>query len=122
MAVASRGKYLHRSDPTSRFDTNQRRMGPSDAKRKQKQKHAKDSGTEEARAVGSLVPEGMLQRPCIHDPGNGPRVKDVNMFIKSYFAQPPSLEDPLCREFAQEEVLEMLKTVLGDEMALVGFL
>ena len=43
----------------------------------------------------------------IHDPGNGPRVRDTRTFLTSYFAQPPSLHDPLCAEFAQEEVLQV---------------
>jgi len=55
--------------------------------------------------------------PYIHDPGNGPRVKDTRAFLGSYFAQPVSLYDPLCAEFAQEEVLEMLRTVLPNETA-----
>ncbi|KAK7443571.1 hypothetical protein VKT23_015744 [Stygiomarasmius scandens] len=60
------------------------------------------------------------QQPYIHDPGNGPRVRDTRAFLASaYFAQAPALDDPLCAEFAQEEVLQMLQTVLPDEMALI---
>lgn len=55
----------------------------------------------------------------IHDPGTGPRVRDARAFLGSYFALPPSLDDPLCAEFAQEEVLQMLMTVLPEETALV---
>ncbi|KAG6877275.1 hypothetical protein C0993_008923 [Termitomyces sp. T159_Od127] len=59
------------------------------------------------------------QAPFIHDPGNGPRVRDVRTFLSSkFFAQPPALNDPLCAEFAQKEVLEMLMTVLPEEVAL----
>ncbi|KAF9532259.1 hypothetical protein CPB83DRAFT_759481 [Crepidotus variabilis] len=61
----------------------------------------------------------MFEPPFIHDPGNGPRVRDARMFLGSFFAQPPSLEDALCREFAQEEVLQMLMTVLPEETALI---
>lgn len=57
--------------------------------------------------------------PIIHDPGNGPRVRDVRGFLASFFAQPPSLEDPLCAEFSQEEVLQMLCTALSEETAIV---
>lgn len=57
--------------------------------------------------------------PIIHDPGNGPRVRDVRGFLASFFAQPPSLEDPLCAEFSQEEVLQMLCTALSEETAMV---
>lgn len=64
--------------------------------------------------------EGLIpQTPYIHDPGNGPRVRDTRAFLNSYFAQPPGLNDPLCAEFAQEEVCQMLCTVLPEETALV---
>ncbi|EGN94715.1 hypothetical protein SERLA73DRAFT_162822 [Serpula lacrymans var. lacrymans S7.3] len=59
------------------------------------------------------------QMPYIHDPGNGPRVRDTRAFLSSFFAQPPTLDDPLCAEFAQDEVLQMLCTVLPDETALI---
>ncbi|KAJ8590657.1 hypothetical protein M405DRAFT_766044 [Rhizopogon salebrosus TDB-379] len=57
--------------------------------------------------------------PSIHDPGNGPRVRDVRAFLSSFFAQPPSLDDPLCAEFSQEEVHQMLCTTLPDETATI---
>ncbi|KAJ4498724.1 hypothetical protein C8R41DRAFT_123689 [Lentinula lateritia] len=61
-----------------------------------------------------------LQEPYIYDPGNGPRVRDTRAFLASrYFSQPPALDDPLCAEFAQEEVLQMLQTVLPEELALI---
>jgi hypothetical protein len=37
-----------------------------------------------------------------------------------YFAQAPALNDPF--EYAQEEMLQMLQTVLPDDMALVSFM
>ncbi|KAJ4478132.1 hypothetical protein J3R30DRAFT_3479680 [Lentinula aciculospora] len=62
----------------------------------------------------------LLQEPYIHDPGTGPRVRNTRAFLASrYFSQPPALDDPLCAEFAQEEVLQMLKTVLPEELALI---
>ncbi|KAJ3818803.1 hypothetical protein F5880DRAFT_1490764 [Lentinula raphanica] len=62
----------------------------------------------------------LLHEPYIHDPGNGPRVRDTRAFLASrYFSQPPALDNPLCAEFAQEEVLQMLKTVLPEELALI---
>ncbi len=98
--------------------------GPSNGKKKQKQKGRAKHRSEEEPILESGVPqtveEVMFQPPFIHDPGNGPRVRDAKMFMNSSFAQPPALDDPLCREFAQEEVLEMLKTVLPEETALVG--
>ncbi|KAH7909983.1 hypothetical protein BJ138DRAFT_1009759 [Hygrophoropsis aurantiaca] len=57
--------------------------------------------------------------PNIYDPGNGPRVRSARAFLTSFFAQPPSLDDPLCAEFAQEEVLQMLCTVLPEETAII---
>lgn len=44
----------------------------------------------------------------------------MNEFLASrFFAQPPALDDPLCAEFAQGAVLEMIKTILPEELALV---
>ncbi|ETW79758.1 hypothetical protein HETIRDRAFT_452848 [Heterobasidion irregulare TC 32-1] len=60
----------------------------------------------------------LLQHPMIHDPGNGPRVRDVRAFLASSFAHPPYTADPLCAEFAQPEVFQMLCTVLPEETAL----
>lgn len=62
------------------------------------------------------------QEPYIYDPGNGARVRNTRQFLSSYFAQPPTLDNPLCAEFAHEEVLEMLCTVLPEETALVRVL
>ncbi len=61
----------------------------------------------------------MPKKPFIEDPGNGPRVRDVHAFLASSFASPASVDDPLCAEFAQEEVLQMLRSVLPDETATV---
>jgi hypothetical protein len=58
--------------------------------------------------------------PPIHDPGNGPRVKNIHVFLGSSFCSPPSMDDELCAEFAQEEMLDMLYTVLPRELALVS--
>lgn len=60
------------------------------------------------------------KEPFIHDPGNGPRVKNMNTFLSSPFAAPPSLDDPLCAEFAQEDLVDMLCQVLPEETALVS--
>lgn len=65
------------------------------------------------------IPPSLVSEPFIYDPGNGPRVRNVFAFLASRFAAPPSLDDPLCAEFAQEEMLEMLCSVLPDETALV---
>lgn len=60
------------------------------------------------------------KKPFIQDPGNGPRVRDIQAFLASSFAAPPSLEDELCAEFAQEELLQMLCSILPQETAMVG--
>ncbi|KAJ3559220.1 hypothetical protein NP233_g11320 [Leucocoprinus birnbaumii] len=62
----------------------------------------------------------LLEKPFIYDPGNGPRVRDTKAFLSSnFFAQPPAWDIPLCAEFAQDEVLEMIRTVLSEELALM---
>ena len=60
-----------------------------------------------------------LRSPCVEDFGDGPRVRDVKTFLSSKVAAPVSREDPLCAEFAQPEVLEMLCCVLPEETAIV---
>ncbi|KAI4520216.1 hypothetical protein K525DRAFT_204212 [Schizophyllum commune Loenen D] len=65
-------------------------------------------------------PTPLPAQPFIYDPGNGPRVRDARAFVDSpFFAHAPAFEDPLCAEFAQGEVLEMLRMVLPEEMALI---
>ncbi|KAJ7584845.1 hypothetical protein C8J56DRAFT_789123 [Mycena floridula] len=59
------------------------------------------------------------QDPFIYDPGNGPRVRDTGAFLDSFFAQPPAVNDAVCAEFAQQEILQMLKTVLPEETAMI---
>ncbi|KIL65687.1 hypothetical protein M378DRAFT_161661 [Amanita muscaria Koide BX008] len=59
-------------------------------------------------------------RPFIYDPGTGPRVRDPRAFLSSaYFAEKPAMHVPLCAEFAQPEILEMLRTILPEETALI---
>jgi hypothetical protein len=100
--------------------------GPSNKKKQKGKAKQKSSAVVEVveRTVGSpiarTVEAAMFEAPFIHDPGNGPRVRDVKMFLESRFAQPVAQDDELCREFGQKEVLEMLMTVLPEDMALVG--
>ena len=63
--------------------------------------------------------EVLPREPPIYDPGTGPRVKSMGEFLRSNFASEPTWDDELCAEFAQEEMLEMLRMALPDEMALV---
>ncbi|KAH7921140.1 hypothetical protein BV22DRAFT_1132543 [Leucogyrophana mollusca] len=80
-----------------------------------------DSYESEVESTSDGVPddESLPHAPNIYDPGNGPRVRSARAFLSSFFAQPPSLDDPLCAEFAQEEVLQMLCTVLPEETAII---
>jgi len=64
--------------------------------------------------------ELLLREPPVYDPGTGPRVKSMDEFLRSSFASEPTWDDELCAEFAQEEMVEMLRSVLPDEMALVS--
>jgi hypothetical protein len=68
----------------------------------------------------SHVEEVLLREPPIYDPGTGARVRSMGEFLRSGFASEPTWDDELCAEFAQEEMLEMLRTVLPHEMALVS--
>ncbi|KAF9556459.1 hypothetical protein CPC08DRAFT_765234 [Agrocybe pediades] len=69
--------------------------------------------------VSSEIEKALFEEPFIHDPGNGPRVRKPRAFMGSFFAQPPAWDDPLCAEFAQEELLQMLCTILPEETALI---
>ncbi|KAL7278594.1 hypothetical protein ACG7TL_007595 [Trametes sanguinea] len=69
--------------------------------------------------VDPPIPSSLLQTPFIYDPGDGPRVKDPRAFLASRLAAPPSLDDELCAEFAEEAVLQMLCSVLPEETALI---
>ena len=85
--------------------------GPSNKKKKQKEKKSKK---EKEVAPGGEEQVG-FEPPFIHDPGNGPRVRDVKAFLGSSFAQPVTSE-----KLGQKEVLEKLLKVLPEETAQVG--
>ena len=70
--------------------------------------------------IEELADDILSREPAIYDPGNGPRVKNIHAFLASSFSSPPSTDDDLCAEFAQEEVLDMLYTVLPHELAMVS--
>jgi hypothetical protein len=61
-----------------------------------------------------------LSMAFLHDPGNGPRVRNVSEFLMSRFAAPANLEHEYCGVFANDEVLEALRAVLPEKMALVS--
>jgi hypothetical protein len=70
--------------------------------------------------VEQRVEEGSLREPPVYDPGTGPRVRSMGEFLRSSFASEPTWDDELCAEFAQEEMMEMLREILPEEMALVS--
>lgn len=117
--------------------------GPRNSKRQKKLKAIKGKGRKEretpkesavdsvpqAREKGTAVTaadveledsERLLREPPIYDPGTGPRVRSMGEFLRSGFASEPTWDDELCAEFGQEEMLEMLREVLTEEMALVS--
>jgi hypothetical protein len=61
-----------------------------------------------------------LPRPCIHDPGNGPRVKDLMGFLKSPISSQPSWNVIDCMEYHHQEVIDFLLTLLPFEQAVVS--
>jgi len=63
-----------------------------------------------------------IPQPCIHDPGNGPRVRDVEGFLQSRFSSPPSWEDWECMTYHEQEVMDFLTQLLPVEQALVCLL
>lgn len=42
--------------------------------------------------IPQKVEQVMFQPPFIHDPGNGPRVRDPRIFMSSFFAKPAALD------------------------------
>ncbi|KAF8918395.1 hypothetical protein CPB85DRAFT_81455 [Mucidula mucida] len=66
-----------------------------------------------------LKKKTVLQQPPIFDPGSGPRVRDTRAFLATSFAQSPAWDIPLCAEFAQDEIRQMLCTILPEETALI---
>ncbi|KIY62137.1 hypothetical protein CYLTODRAFT_427146 [Cylindrobasidium torrendii FP15055 ss-10] len=96
--------------------------GPSNTRKiKQKRKASKQiqRGLPEPPETAPLP---ILSSPFIYDPGNGPRVRNMQEFLASSFAQPAAKDDPVCAEFAQDEICEMLCHVLPEEVALVRVL
>lgn len=83
-----------------------------------------DAGKKDSSSVVAAELEELEERlprePPIYDPGTGPRVKSMGEFLRSSFASEPTWDDELCAEFAQEEMVEMLREVLPEEMALVS--
>lgn len=65
--------------------------------------------------------EFSLPTPCIHDPGSGPRIRNLTQFLQSPFAASPSLDVDDCRESYKRatELMDFLERMLPTEGALV---
>jgi hypothetical protein len=63
----------------------------------------------------------IFSHPCLEQTASGLRVRDVASFLVSPFSSPPAseAEAPLCAELAQEEVLDMMRQLLPDDVAVV---
>ncbi|KAG8711403.1 hypothetical protein FRC08_015937 [Ceratobasidium sp. 394] len=56
---------------------------------------------------------------AILDPGTGPRVRDLYVFLASPFAARPSLEDPVCDWFCDSTTFAIVEQLLPPELALI---
>lgn len=124
---------LLQSKPFPRFRQHKSMPGPRNWRRQKKGKgvkgkKGKGSETCELETGSIAIPEeervsgetSSLREPPVYDPGTGPRVRSMGEFLGSSFASEPTWDDELCAEFAQEEMVEMLREVLPEEMALVS--
>ena len=58
--------------------------------------------------------------PFIVDPGNGPRVKNMDAFLSAFFCPPISMDDADCELFSRGQIVSVLESVLPREVALVS--
>ncbi|KAL5520410.1 hypothetical protein ACEPAG_9634 [Sanghuangporus baumii] len=59
--------------------------------------------------------------PFIVDPGNGPRVRNMDAFLSSFFCPPVSVDNDECMMFSREEFVSVLESVLPREVALIAW-
>jgi hypothetical protein len=73
-----------------------------------------------ARALAAALSPA-VSNPYVEQTSRGIRVRNARTFVASPLASPPAdaAEAPLCAELAQEEVLDMLRELLPDELAVV---
>jgi hypothetical protein len=94
---------------------NARRVDP--APKVEEKDSAVTAGVEHRVELDELEEALLVREPPIYDAGTGPRVRSMGEFLRSSFASEPTWDDELCAEFAQEEMMEMLRMVLPEEMA-----
>ncbi|KEP54293.1 F-box-like domain protein [Rhizoctonia solani 123E] len=63
-------------------------------------------------------PDESISSPVV-DPGTGPRVRDLYAFLKSPFAAPPSIDDPLCDWFFDSTAYAIIEQLLPQEPSLI---
>ncbi|OCB85984.1 hypothetical protein A7U60_g6879 [Sanghuangporus baumii] len=59
--------------------------------------------------------------PFIVDPGNGPRVRNMDAFLSSFFCPPVAVDNDECMMFSREEFVSVLESVLPREVALIAW-
>ena len=70
--------------------------------------------------VSAISAVSALNTPFVTDGGDGPRVKDIEKYLSSFFCPPVSLDNHDCARYDRVEVLTVLKSTLPHEFALVS--
>ncbi|TDL26977.1 hypothetical protein BD410DRAFT_783093 [Rickenella mellea] len=95
----------------------QNRAELTDVQKPPRHNYNGDTDASAVEKLDAVPPDASNLKPFIEDPGNGPRVKDTRAFLRSFFALPPSLDDPTCAYFARDGVLAALLELLPEEIA-----
>ncbi|KAG9127040.1 hypothetical protein FRC07_000925 [Ceratobasidium sp. 392] len=106
--------------------------GPRNKPKNKKKKNTKPKGSESAAptppptdAPAAPPPTEKHDAPptgiaaAIIDPGTGPRVRDLYVFLASPFAARPSLDDPVCDWFCDSTTFAIVEQLLPPELALI---
>lgn len=59
---------------------------------------------------------------AILDPGTGPRVRDLHVFLASPFAAQPTYDDPVCEWFLDSTTYAIIEQLLPEELSLVSWI
>lgn len=70
--------------------------------------------------VSAISAVSALNTPFVTDGGDGPRVKDIEKYLSSFFCPPVSLDNHDCARYDRVEILTVLKSTLPHEFALVS--
>ncbi|CAE7208817.1 unnamed protein product, partial [Rhizoctonia solani] len=103
--------------------------GPRNKPKNKKKKGNKQPPAPQPKSTTSTEPSPPPQPQTNHvhenisspvvDPGTGPRVRDLYAFLKSPFAAPPSLDDPLCDWFFDSATYSIIAQLLPQEPSLI---